>query len=354
VAALVQRKQGRRDPAQQAAQILHWGAPLLESHLTLIRDGRLFYRGIDAQGFLGQSSFERVAGFLWGAPLDAGIDPVVPGLPAAARASAVAGLPPIERFQVVLAAKGAEDASAYDFTPDGVRRVGAKILRILAAQSVGASPSAAPISQVLQQGWLNRRPRARELIEALLILWADHELNVSTFTVRCVASARATPYSAVIAGLSALRGGLHGGATEQVEALFDEVGRPESAGEVLEARLRRGERIPGFGHWLYPEGDPRARHLLERLRESALPLRRRALELTDAIERECLRLIARHANVDFATVGLARALGLPAGAPLSLVAVARSAGWIAHAIEQYEGGRLIRPRARYVGDAPEG
>ena len=353
VALLQQRKEGRRDPGRAAAQLLLWGTPLLDSRLTLIREGQLYYRGVAAEGFLGESSFEQVAGFLWGGSLAAGIDPVVPALPnALAQGAAVAALPPIERFQVALTAKGAEDASAYDFGAAGLRRSGAKILRILAALAVGAGPSSDPIAEVLQRGWLPRRSAARPLLEAALILWADHELNVSTFTVRCVASARATPYSAIVAGLSALRGGLHGGVTEQVEALFDEVQGPARAREVLEGRLRRGERIPGFGHWLYPEGDPRARRLLAMLRESSLPIRRRELALTDAIESECQRLIGRRPNADFATVGIARALGLPQGSALSLIAVSRSAGWVAHAIEQYDGGRLIRPRARYVGEAP--
>ncbi len=349
---LVQRKQGRRDPGRVAAEALHWGAPLLESGLTLIRDGRLFYRGIAAEAFLGESSFEQVAGFLWGRSLTQGIDPVVPALPHPfpAGSPSLEALPPLERFQVVLAAKAGEDASGYDLSPTGVRRVGAKLLRMLPAIATGAAPCADPAAEVLQRAWLPRRRSARDLIESALILWADHELNVSTFTVRCVASAAATPYSAVIAGLSALRGGLHGGATEQVEALFDEVERPERARSVLEARLRRGERIPGFGHSLYPEGDPRAVALLERLH--AQTKTSRALATTDAIQTECERLIARKPNVDFATVGMRRALGMPAGSALALVAIARTAGWIAHAIEQYATGRLIRPRARYTGETP--
>ena len=293
-----------------------------------------------------------MAGFLWGRSLTQGIDPVVPALPHPfpAGSPSLEALPPLERFQVVLAAKAGEDASGYDLSPTGVRRVGAKLLRMLPAIATGAAPCADPAAEVLQRAWLPRRRSARELIESALILWADHELNVSTFTVRCVASAAATPYSAVIAGLSALRGGLHGGATEQVEALFDEVERPERARAVLEARLRRGERIPGFGHSLYPEGDPRATSLLARLH--AQTKSSRALATTDAIEAECLRLIARKPNVDFATVGMRRTLGMPTGSALALVAIARTAGWIAHAIEQYATGRLIRPRARYTGDTP--
>jgi citrate synthase len=193
-------------------------------------------------------------------------------------------------------------------------------------------------------------PEARELLEAALILWADHELNVSTFTVRCVASARATPYAAVVAGISALRGPLHGGSNEQVEALFDETPDASQARAALEARLRRGERIPGFGHPLYPDGDPRAAFLLERIR--ALRPRPSALSVVDSLERETHDLIGRKPNVDFASVALVRALGAPRGSALALVGVARAAGWIAHVLEQYAEGRLIRPRARYTGEAP--
>ena len=352
VEQLIQRRQGRRDPAKQTAEALHWGTPTLESGLTLIRDGQLFYRGVAAESLLGETGFEQVAGFLWGGSLTTGIDPVVPALPAPFPAGTplLRDLPPLERFQVVLGAKAGEDASAYDTSPAGVRRVGAKLLRLLPAVAVGTEPSAEPAAEVLRRAWAPRKPHARELLESALVLWADHELNVSTFTVRCIASAAATPYSAVIGGLSALRGALHGGASDQVEALFDEVERPERAREVLEARLRRGERIPGFGHPLYPEGDPRARLLLARTDEATKATRAR--ELSAAILAECERLIARRPNVDFATVTMRRTLGLPPGSGLTLTAIARTAGWVAHAIEQYGGGRLIRPRARYVGEMP--
>jgi citrate synthase len=349
---LVQRRQGRRDPGRMAAEALHWGTPLLESGLTLIRDGRLYYRGIAVEALLAESSFEQVAGFLWGGSLTVGIDPAVPELPrrAGAMSSLLDALPPLERFQVVLAAIAGDDATAWDLSPPGVRRTGAKVLRLLAAIAAGGAPSGDPVADVLARAWLPRRRAARDLLGSALVLWADHELNVSTFTVRCVASAAATPYSAVIAGLSALRGGLHGGATEQVEALFDEVADPARAREVLEARLRRGERIPGFGHWLYPEGDPRAVLLGDRVRAAGVGAR--AVALADAIADAAFRLIARRPNVDFATVAMRRALGMPDGSALAIIAIARSAGWIAHAIEQYASGRLIRPRARYTGETP--
>jgi citrate synthase len=113
-----------------------------------------------------------------------------------------------------------------------------------------------PIHAQLAASW-GGGPAAAKLIRAALVLCADHELNASTFTVRCVASTRATPYGAVIAGLAALQGPRHGGQTARVAALFDEVARADSPGAAVAARLRRGERLPGFGHILYPEGDPR-------------------------------------------------------------------------------------------------
>jgi citrate synthase len=353
VNALLDRKQARRDPGRVAAEALHWGAPLLESRLTLIRDGALFYRGQPAERLIEQASFEDVVGLLWNGTLGPGLAEVVPRFPAlhARIADGLDSMPVLERFQLVLAAKAAEDVSGFDLTPAGVRRVGSKILRLLGALAVGSTPTDLPLARMLRAGWAPRDPQARSLIDAALILWADHELNVSTFTVRCVVSARATPYAAVLAGLSALRGGLHGGVTEQVEALFDEVDQPERARRVLESRLRRGELIPGFGHSLYPNGDPRARLLLDRI--ASRGRRKRADDLADAIQRECGALIEQAPNIDFATVALRRALGLPEGSAVALFALARTAGWIAHALEQYESGRLIRPRARYTGPLPD-
>lgn len=356
VEQLLDRKRGRTAPAKAAAEALHFGAPILASELTLIADGRLYFRGRPAEALARNTRFEDVAGLLWGRAPELDIPDALPDLPAdwdRLRALTRA-LPPIERFQTLLAATSAADASAHDLSREAIERTGAKILRLLAAAAVDAAPSRDAVARVLQRGWAPRRDAALAPIEAALVLWADHELNVGTFTARCVASAHGTPYGAAIAGLSALRGGLHGGATEQVEALFEEVGEPTRARDVLEARLRRGERIPGFGHSLYPDGDPRARALFEVLRASdAADASPAAWALSDALHRETVRLIGREPNVDFATVTLRRALALPAHSAIALVAVSRSAGWIAHCLEQVTAGRLIRPRARYIGVLPE-
>jgi citrate synthase len=192
-------------------------------------------------------------------------------------------------------------------------------------------------------------PEAAALINSALILCADHELNVSAFTARCVASAGTTPYGAVIAGLAALQGNKHGGHTERVEALFREVGEGNRVRMTIASRLRRGERIPGFGHPLYPDGDPRAKMLLART-TAVFPHK---TTLAQAIVSEVQQTIGQNPTIDFALVTLARALNLPAGAPIALFALGRTVGWIGHAIEQYNLDQLIRPRARYTGTMPE-
>jgi citrate synthase len=189
-------------------------------------------------------------------------------------------------------------------------------------------------------------------LNAALIVTADHELNASSFAARVVASAGSTPYGAVIAGLSALQGVKHGGYTERVEALFNEASSVDKIQDVIRARLRRGETIPGFGHKLYNEADPRARVLFDILSEhygktSEFNFVKRAIEVTDD-------LIGEFPTIDFMLVAVSRVLKLPAGSALALFALGRTIGWIGHAIEQYETNRLIRPRARYTGAHPNG
>jgi citrate synthase len=195
------------------------------------------------------------------------------------------------------------------------------------------------------------RPSEERLLDAALVLYADNGLNPSSFTARCVASAGSTPYALVSAGLAALQGTKHGGACERAAALLEEALDPQGARRVVEARLRRGEPVPGFGHPLYPEGDPRAAFLLRLVAEQRP--RSREVALANALVAAVRELVNQEPNVDFAVVTLCRALELPAGAALSLLGVGRSVGWIAHGLEQVQEGRSIRPRARYAGEPPE-
>ncbi|HYI15315.1 MAG TPA: citrate/2-methylcitrate synthase, partial [Thermomicrobiales bacterium] len=188
------------------------------------------------------------------------------------------------------------------------------------------------------------------LLRAALIVCADHELNVSSFTVRCIASARAPLYAAIAGGLAALSGARHGAASLQVESLLAEIQRDGDPRAVIAQRLRRGEDIPGFGHRLYPGGDPRATLLLDLLTET-LP-DTPAVQLGQATVAAASELTGRHANLEMGLVTLTEALDLPPGTALTLMALGRTLGWIAHAIEEYDRDTLIRPRARYVGTNP--
>ncbi len=359
VEKLKQRKEQRRNPAHMVEQALHWGAPVLESALTLVEGGRLYYRGHDVAGLAGHASFEQVAALLWTGELAVGLPEVfartAPAGLATARAWATPGVlarPALaDEFQLALARAAPADPARYDLRPAAVAQAGVRILYLLANVAAGG-PSApeAGIAGALQRAWAPSQPQARDLLNAALVLCADHELNVSSFTARCVASAGSTPYAAVIAGLAALQGTRHGGQTARVEALLREAHTAREVRDVLAGRLARGEGIPGFGHVLYPEGDPRGRLLLDMLAE--LWPDTPTVRLAAALEQSALELIGERPTIDLALAVLAAGLNLPEGAALAIFALGRTAGWLAHAMEQYETGQLIRPRARYIGSRP--
>jgi citrate synthase len=353
VTLLNQRKRGRRDPAGTAQDALYWGMPVLESRLSVIHAGRLYYAGRDAVELAESCSLEAVAALLWMGALDAPL-PAEPIASDAAEWRAVAGLarrlPPLEGLQLFLPLASAHDPLAFDLRPASVQRAGARILRVLAGAAAGARPSRQPIARVLQRHWAPRDASAARLLDAALVLYADNGLNPSSFTARCVASAGSTPYAVVAAGLAALQGVKHGGACERAAGLIDELRDPRDARATVGARLRRGESVPGFGHPLYPAGDPRAAYLLELIaaHRPKSPEIARVRALVDAVQ----EAMNERPTIDFAVVALCRTLGLPASAPLHLLGVARVVGWIAHGLEQYQEGRAIRPRARYAGELP--
>jgi citrate synthase len=325
----------------------------MESGITLVDEGGLYYRGRDVAGLAARGTVEGVAALIWtGDEGEASalfsaepprLSPLVPEV-----LSRVAGLPPVERFQVLLPLAAAEDPAAYDLRPAAVARTGARMLRLMT--SVAAGGSAEELAEALQRGWCPRDPEAAGLLGSALVYCADHELPVSTFAARCVASSEATPYAVVLAGLAALGGVKHGGEVELVEAFLREVESVGEARAAISGRLKRGERIPGFGHSFYPEGDPRASGLL-RVMADAYP-GSPAVGLSATVCAEVSRLMGERPTVDLALVTVARTLGLPPGGAMALFALGRTIGWIGHAIEQYESGSLIRPRARYVGEPP--
>lgn len=211
---------------------------------------------------------------------------------------------------------------------------------------------------------LHARPAApghAEAMDAYLVTVCDHGLNASTFAARVTASTRAGLTSAVLAGVSALKGPLHGGAPGPVIEMLDAIGRPENARAWIEAALDRGERLMGFGHRIYKVRDPRADALKGAVRRLAgqsgrLPGR---LAFAESVEAAALAILRERkpdrpldVNVEFFTALLLEALAFPPAAFTGVFAVGRVAGWLAHAREQQVGGRLIRPQSVYIGPAP--
>ena len=354
VQRLRRRKQLRARPEVAARQALRAGDPVLESALTRIDDDDLCYRGISVSELARESRVEEVAALLWTGDRSLRIDEfagevrldgVGPAL--------IAGLAPlskIARMQAVLPVIGAADPAAFVTTSPQTHQCGARILRLMTLVAAARDRTGSGVAQTLQNAWLPGRPETTRLIEAALILCADHELNASTFTCRTVASSGANLYAAVTAGLSALQGPRHGGATGRLEAFWDEAESAGQVGDTVVGRLKRGDVIAGFGHVVYRGVDPRAKIIMELL-EEAVP-DALALAMAKALIEEVGKRTGLSHNLDLGLVTLRRALGLEKGAALLLFCVGRIIGWIAHAIEQYQTGRLIRPRAKYTGPDP--
>jgi len=318
--------------------------PVIASSICLIENGRLYYRGEDALALAETASLEDAARLLWQAEA---ADGEFAALGEAAEGTRSVGL--IARCQMRLAALAEKDLPALDLSRAGVIRTGRLILRELAAcVAAAAGPTAAPVHRQLAAAWALDEAGAAVVRRALVLL-ADHELNASTFVARCVASTAATPYAVVMAALAALSGRRHGGASARAEALLRELAGGGDALALMASRLARGEELPGFGQFLYPDGDPRAAAILAAVSEAAAPAAGKAIATAVAAG---TRLGGQPPNVDFALAAATTALGLPPSAALGLFVVGRTVGWIAHAIEQYESGGLIRPRARYTGRRP--
>ena len=333
VAGLAQKKARGRRAADVAAEAIAWGEPVLASAITTVADGALWYRGRDATALAAEGlTLENVARLLRG------------GHGAALKASRRSAPPAADtargRLFLTLAARAGREPPARGRAPLALAMEAADLLEAVVDAATGLAGEG-PAHMRFASAW-GLNGAGADLIRRTLVLLADHELNASTFAARVAASTGASLSAACLAGLAALSGPLHGGMAARVESFVDEAERLGPT-HAVSARLARGAALPGFGHPLYPDGDARAAALLQVLDTSDL-----LTELNTATE----MMTGQAANIDFALVCLARTLRLPPDAPFILFATARSAGWAAHAIEQLQTGRLIRPRARYTGSAP--
>lgn len=351
---LIERRQAGRGAAQGAAHSLAWGLPVMETRISLIRPHGHYYRGESAIALAESgATLEQTATLLW----DCGEhDPFAAGRPdhwpeAITLLLQQAELPPLERTAAALPLLALDAAHAHSTDPLHRRHDAALLLRETAALLCAAQPSTQPIHRVMVTSWRKDEAGLSELVRCALVLCADHELNASSFATRVAASTGASLHAAVCAGLATLSGPHHGGAAARAHAFIQDMLRERKPIDRVRERLRRGEALPGFGHPLYPEGDPRATVLLDALHATRpRPAKLSSIErLVETVQAQC----GRRPNLDLALAAIATSYELNADVALAIFAAGRMAGWLAHALEQQESGSLIRPRASYVGRMPQ-
>jgi citrate synthase len=371
-------RRGRPRRARAATELV------IETQVTEISGDQLRYRGYDAIELAREYDFEEVAGLLWTGVLGGGADrpqatgaataaPQERGAAAApqwqatksavasasaAQAALPAGTLPLERLQVIVPALAAADPLRLHLDPPAVIAAGRGLIAgmtdSLPPAGSAAGPEAEPGASIAER-LVSRLcpaepgPGLVRALRAAMVLLADHELAASTLAARVAASMRADPYAVVATGLGAVGGALHGGASFGAEVMLRSAARPEEAARVVGDLLRRGERIPGFGHFVYRGSDPRAMVLMELLREAAAGSDR--LAVADAVIDEARGRALPEPNIDFALAALASVAGMISGGGEAVFAIARTAGWLAHALEEYARGTPIRPRGIYTGPA---
>ena len=348
------RRDARRGHGAVAAGALRWGEPVLDSAITAITPKGPAYRGRYATDLAAAGArFENVAELLWSGLLPA--EPVLwprVAMPVAQLAKLIPyGARPLDVMAVVVQIAALADPQRADGRPDAMVSRARKLIPLLAATLAPELATAAvtralgaPTVATVAARALGLADDASTIIDRVLVLLADHELNASSFAARVAASTHADPYACVAAALATLSGPLHGSAAEAIATLADDLGGPEQARAAVRALARKGGLPPGFDHPLYPKGDPRAAPLVELARAANSKRARTLLAIIDATD--------AHPSVDVALAALVAALGLYAPAASGLFAVARSAGWLAHVLEQRAQDFLLRPRARYVGPVP--
>jgi citrate synthase len=258
---------------------------------------------------------------------------------------------PLERLAVIVPAMAAADPLRLHLDRPAVMAAG----RCLIAGMVECMPQVGPDigGTTIATRLISRlcptppSPGLLDVLRASLVLLADHELAASTLAARVAASVRADPYAVVATGLGAVGGALHGGASFGAETMLRAAGQPADAVRSVGDLLRRGERIPGFGHFVYEDSDPRAVFVMNLIRQAAPDSE--YIAVADAVITEARRRALPAPNIDFALATLATVGDMIPGAGEMIFAVARAAGWLAHALEEYARNTPIRPRGIYTG-----
>ena len=344
--------------------------------------GRLSYRGYDIHQLAGAATFEETAYLLQrgAAPSQAELGVFRAELAAGRQLGSLVGadLPqialrqePMEALRTLVSLASADDPDKDSNEPGPNLRKAARLTAqqplLVAAYEAARSgkdlPDADPRLGVagnflLQVTGYAPAERAAEILDACLVLHADHTMNASTFAARVCAATLSDMHSAIVAALGTLKGPLHGGANEQVMRMLEEIaanasGDPvDAAGTEVAARLARGQKIMGFGHRVYKVEDPRASHLRAFAAElAAVSGDDTYYQMSRRIEQTVLAEKGLYPNVDFFAATVYHYLGIPTDLFTPVFSVSRMAGWTAHVIEQHADNRLIRPDSEYIGDS---
>ncbi|MER5358932.1 citrate synthase [Streptomyces sp. NPDC002785] len=359
------RRTSRREPSPATGDLV------FRTGITLIESDRYYFRGVDATELAKQYSYEEVAEWLWTGALRPGIRFTAPAEALAAARRAVDALPAhsgsTDRLRVAVIAAATADPLRFDLSREAVLAGARSLIPTL----VGALPPASGAPSTGDGGgegadgsgaalarrlWpkLTAQPADEAsiaVLDAALALLIDHDLAASTLAARVAASAHAHPYAVVSAGLGVLEGPLHGAASGLAHRMLTEVLERGSAVPVVADHLRTGRRVPGLGHRLYTFEDPRAQTLFALLAD--IPQAAPALAAARDVVATTPRHAPLHANVDLALAVLSVSSGMAAEAGETVFAVSRTAGWIAHALEEYgERPLRMRPSGQYRGPRP--
>lgn len=344
------------------------------SAISSIIDGVLAYRGINIDELAEHATFEETVYLLWHgklpnkAELKALMDELaanasLPDELIAQMKTYPADANAMAALRTAVSALALYDETANDMSPEANLRKAVKLqaklptivaafARIRNGQEPIAPKAGASIAHNFLYMLTGEEPTdvAVKALDKALVLHADHELNASTFASRVTVATLSDIYSGVTTAIGTLKGPLHGGANEAVMIMLDEIGSIENVESYIMNKLANKEKIMGFGHRVYKNGDPRAKHLQKMSRElGELKGDMRLYDMSVKIEELVTGQKGLKPNVDFYSASVYTALGIPRDLFTPIFAISRVSGWTAHILEQYSDNRLIRPRAEYTG-----
>ncbi|MFG2210594.1 citrate/2-methylcitrate synthase [Streptomyces sp. NPDC048638] len=348
------RRGSRREPSTAASELA------VRTGITLIDRAHCYFRGVDTAELAARYDYEEVAEWLWTGELHRGMRFTAPPDALSAACRAVQALPehsgPMDRLRLAVVAAAAADPLRFDLSEEAVLDTARALIPTLVGALPAQTPDPPRTEALASRLWSRLTPSPTDAaslhaLNAALVLLIDHDLAASTLAVRVAASARAHPYAILSAGFGALDSPLHGAASGLAHRMLVEVLERGSAAAVVADHLRAGRHIPGLGHPLYPGEDPRARALFGLLED--VPQAQSALQAAREVITTTARQTELHANVDLALAVLTVSAGMPVEAGETVFAVARTAGWIAHALEEYgEPPLRMRPSGQYNGPRP--